>query len=347
MNKILPVAKQTMLVGLFSLPAYANPIEVKFINELLLEDLDGTGWAIELDLRMEMPASLDGWFLTTSTDTAYINQGLIPDSTGFIVLRSDSLQSELTLKSAGEAVTLFHGLGFYMDQIRYGDVVDFQVLAPFPGQSLSLRRDWQYYWCIYNTPTLGEENDIEGTRGTISGNVYSTSGSPLSDARIVVSNYLYWSPDTLLVEVDGEGHYSTETTARYTALNVHCDGFTSQNMLLQVWPDSTEVIEFSLSPLVDVDDNEHQIPEQLELMQNYPNPFNTSTIIRYGLPEAARVAIDVFKLDGSHVVNIFEGNMSAGSHEVSWNDGGVPSGIYVYIIQADDIKLSRKMILLK
>jgi len=346
MNRLLKLVKLSMLVCLFTLTGRANPIEVRFINEILLESLDGSGWAIELDFRIETPENLDGWFLTTSTDTAYINPGLVPDSSGFMVLRNDSLQSDLTLSSTGEAVTLFQDLEFYGDQVRYGNVPDFQISTPFPGQSLSLRRDWRHYWCIDNTPTLGAENDADGTIGTLSGNVYSASGIPLDGAWIVLE-YVPWSPDSQFVEVDDEGHYSIETTARYTALNIHSVGFTSQTMLLQVRPDSTEAIDFVLSPLVGVDDNELQIPEQLKLMQNYPNPFNASTRIEYGLPEATYVTIDVFNLDGSHVANVLGEKMSAGKHEILWNTGSVPSGIYVYTIQVGDIKLSRKMILLK
>jgi len=59
------------------------------------------------------------------------------------------------------------------------------------------------------------------------------------------------------------------------------------------------------------------------------------------------ISIDVFKLDGGHIANVLGKKMTAGNHEISWNAGSVPSGIYVYTIQAGEIKLSRKMILLK
>lgn len=339
-----------LLIGLCILMPWqviqSNPIEVKFISEVLLQGQDSGEWIIELDLRIDSPNNIDGWFLTTATDTAYMNPGLTPDSTGFLLIRRDSLQSELTLSGTGETITLFHEQGYYLDQVRFGDVIDAQISVPLPGQSMCLGHGWQYFWCIDNTPTLGEENDEDGTIGTISGYIYSSSGSPLADAWIVFE-YMPWGSDSLYVVADSEGLYVIENTAKHTDLFVNSPGFTSQLVELQVWPDSTGEMDFFLSPLVGIDDKELQVPEQLELMQNYPNPFNASTSIQFGLPSDGHVSIDVLKLDGGHIASMINENMPVGLHTVIWEAADTPSGVYFYKLQFGDKNISRKMILLK
>jgi hypothetical protein len=95
------------------------------------------------------------------------------------------------------------------------------------------------------------------------------------------------------------------------------------------------------------------VPAEFELLQNYPNPFNPETSIRYNLPAASNVKIEIYDLLGRRVrtlVNV--NNQVAGYHQALWNgrdDGGVPvaSGVYIYRITTNAQSLARKMILMK
>ncbi|MFO7889512.1 MAG: T9SS type A sorting domain-containing protein [bacterium] len=94
------------------------------------------------------------------------------------------------------------------------------------------------------------------------------------------------------------------------------------------------------------------VVQKFHLKQNYPNPFNPTTQIRYHLPEAAEVKVEVFNLMGSKVTTIFNGKQSAGVQTVSWHgndDTGksVSAGIYFYRVSTKNFSQTRKMILIK
>lgn len=90
----------------------------------------------------------------------------------------------------------------------------------------------------------------------------------------------------------------------------------------------------------------------LSLAQNRPNPFNPSTTIIFHLPEAARVALEVFDVNGRCVRVLRDCAMQRGEHSVEWDgrDGrgkALSSGVYFYRLTCGGEKISRKMVLLK
>ncbi len=84
-----------------------------------------------------------------------------------------------------------------------------------------------------------------------------------------------------------------------------------------------------------------------ELSQNYPNPFNSSTTISYSLPHASEVTLHVFDITGRVVSTLVEGAQAAGTHSVHFDAGTLPSGIYIYRLQAGSNSQGRKLILLR
>ncbi len=59
------------------------------------------------------------------------------------------------------------------------------------------------------------------------------------------------------------------------------------------------------------------IPRTFSLHPPYPNPFNASTTVRFGLPSADRVRLEVFDVIGRHVATLVDKDYSAGWHTVS------------------------------
>jgi arabinogalactan endo-1,4-beta-galactosidase len=91
----------------------------------------------------------------------------------------------------------------------------------------------------------------------------------------------------------------------------------------------------------------NEIPIKPTLNQNYPNPFNPHTVISYELVEASFITITVFSITGQKVKTLVQGAMPAGNHSVTFNAEALPSGIYIYQLDANGLMESRKMLLLK
>ena len=82
-------------------------------------------------------------------------------------------------------------------------------------------------------------------------------------------------------------------------------------------------------------------------MQNYPNPFNPSTKIKYDLPKAGKVKIEIFNILCQKIVTLLNKFIPAGTHEVEFTAKDLPSGVYMYRIEAGEFQEVKKMILLK
>ena len=96
---------------------------------------------------------------------------------------------------------------------------------------------------------------------------------------------------------------------------------------------------------VDVEPSEQ--PAGFDLSQNYPNPFNPTTTIRYTLDHSSHVKLDVFDMQGKKVQTLVDQLHADGSHEIQFDAGGLPSGTYVYRLQAGGSVQTKKMVLLR
>lgn len=103
----------------------------------------------------------------------------------------------------------------------------------------------------------------------------------------------------------------------------------------------------SVGSITGVDETQTQMPEKFALDQNYPNPFNPVTTISFNLPEAMDVSLEIFNILGQKVTTLVSAQMQSGHHSVKWNASNLPSGIYVYYLNAGKYSESKKMMLLK
>jgi hypothetical protein len=116
-----------------------------------------------------------------------------------------------------------------------------------------------------------------------------------------------------------------------------------------VYSDSFTVI-FDLSNLAI--SNESIIPEIFALRQNYPNPFNPVTTIAYDVPEMTSVRVDIYNILGQQVRTLINRSHEPGYYRIQWdgtNDYGevLPTGMYIYSIQASGFTSVKKLVLMK
>jgi hypothetical protein len=88
------------------------------------------------------------------------------------------------------------------------------------------------------------------------------------------------------------------------------------------------------------------------LAQNEPNPFNPETTIRYTMPAAGNVTINIYDAGGRLVRALENGVRDAGTHNVTWNgtdnnNAPVSSGVYFYRLTSGKFSETKKMTLLK
>jgi sugar lactone lactonase YvrE len=83
------------------------------------------------------------------------------------------------------------------------------------------------------------------------------------------------------------------------------------------------------------------------LEQNYPNPFNPTTKITYSVAQENQVVLKVYNLLGKEVATLVNEKKTPGFYELNFGGEKLPSGIYVYRLEAGSFSSSKKMILLK
>ncbi|HEX9975523.1 MAG TPA: glucoamylase family protein [bacterium] len=99
--------------------------------------------------------------------------------------------------------------------------------------------------------------------------------------------------------------------------------------------------------ITDVNGKPGKIERRFELEQNYPNPFNAETVIRFSLAETQSVTFEIYNLLGQKVLSIHtDKKMMAGKHKMTIKADDLPSGIYLYRLQAGDYVKNKKMILI-
>jgi hypothetical protein len=83
------------------------------------------------------------------------------------------------------------------------------------------------------------------------------------------------------------------------------------------------------------------------LGQNYPNPFNPATMIEFHVPSSSFVIVKVFDVFGKEVATPVQEQISEGRHRVKWNASGMPSGVYLYQIQAGAYSETKKLVIMR
>jgi hypothetical protein len=174
-----------------------------------------------------------------------------------------------------------------------------------------------------------------------------------------------------MVVYGGLIYYSTDNGNNWKYLS---NGLPNNNVFQSLFVNDSNIFvgsdfsgmwHYPLSQLITgVTNVKSKIPQGFELKQNYPNPFssrggsayggNPSTIISYQLPmislptgQAGFVTLKVYDVLGREVKILVNEYQTAGTHSLTFNANGLPSGIYFYRISAGSYSDTKKLVLLK
>ncbi len=107
-----------------------------------------------------------------------------------------------------------------------------------------------------------------------------------------------------------------------------------------------------LSPIVSVQTPVEPVVSRFELKPNFPNPFNGWTTLQFATPERMQITIVIYNILGEKIRTLTQRRYDPGQYTLQWDgttDAGkpAPSGIYIVVMQGNDVVRTQKMILLK
>jgi hypothetical protein len=138
----------------------------------------------------------------------------------------------------------------------------------------------------------------------------------------------------------------------YVSYDVDTIDSTSKEEQLS-WQAFVSVYEISQGPSsVEEKSRGTTMPSGFTLYPNYPNPFNPGTTIRFDLPKAALVRLSIYNLMGQENAVLVNEMRMGGAHEVLWDGcdsrhARVPSGVYLYRLEAAPHRATGKLLMLK
>ncbi len=170
---------------------------------------------------------------------------------------------------------------------------------------------------------------------------FSDHVSLWSDRGCLVDSLVYASVPPWPEKPAGEGYTLSLRSPEY------------DNALAESWAASSEIggspgrANFQAQTDAEAVEVPVELPTSHALHQNFPNPFVGTTTIGFELPTAGRVRVLVYNLLGDRVTELLSDYKPAGLHEVRFDGAGLASGLYVVVLEAEGVRLSRRMALLR
>ncbi len=164
----------------------------------------------------------------------------------------------------------------------------------------------------------------------------STNPPPLANFSLVAtlsSSTYEWIDNSFALNGPMKAHYYIKAKI----IPVLGPGFDS---------DASNIVTFSVCLYKESSKLLHSVQE-FNLGQNYPNPFNPATIIQFSIKNKSFASLKIYDILGNEVAVLIENLLEAGFHSIEFNASDLPSGIYMYRLQTDEISLTKKMIILR
>lgn len=191
---------------------------------------------------------------------------------------------------------------------------------------------------IFELKYKGEGDPADSTSWDliVAFDIFEYSGFSPDDNPTIEPRLFYGS---FAGDMDGNGKME------YVFVNYRTSFFTATNDTL--FPDDAYVWVIEKDAAPSNVNTGNMTPRNFELSQNFPNPFNPITRISYQLAREEFVSLKVYDVLGKEVSTLVSDKQGAGKYTVNFNASNLPSGLYLYRLEAGNYISSKKMILLK
>ena len=221
----------------------------------------------------------------------------------------------------------------------------FNVSSPYINEA-SWSNHIAVYVGSYSSRTICTEWGYPCSPGSKNGISYSY----IDYSPGLTSNYFYYYARGIATQLnswgmgsfywpglrDGDWYSMTQKSGSGSNISLSIPNASALINLKRSWGMTTSVERFSTD-----------LPTHFNLEQNYPNPFNPSTTISFSLPSKSFVSLKVFDTLGREVSTVISEELSAGTYSRQWTGADLPSGVYLYRLQAGSFTETRKLVLLK
>jgi hypothetical protein len=222
------------------------------------------------------------------------------------------------------------------DRVLTDTEIKMSMLKSFTGSESGLVGYWRFN---ENSGTIAYDQTTNANDGTFQGDVvWAESNAPVDPWVYIMEN-----PGTVGAES------SIEVKAYIDATKLKSGEYAANLVFASNDPDNPEetvLVTFSYVTGFDGPFS-GQLPATFALHQNYPNPFNPRTMINYQLPMISDVELSIYNLLGQKIATLISQRQSAGTYQIEWDAGSMASGVYYYIIRANEFHDVKKMILVR
>lgn len=177
----------------------------------------------------------------------------------------------------------------------------------------------------------------------------SNAGTAILEVSAVSSDNPRFVPGRSVFQLAAAGNDSLSVT--FSPVSVGPDSATLTFTTDDPYTPHTLRVRGNAQQLLGVDD---QRPAAFALSQNSPNPFSGLTRIRFALPVATPVRVELFDLQGHRVATLVDGEKSAGWHTVDVGPGardasgrpigGMRSGVYFYRLVTPEFTATKRLL---
>jgi len=146
--------------------------------------------------------------------------------------------------------------------------------------------------------------------------------------------------------------FSIQLTEKSMVSDYRTEG--NSTTLMIVNPESGDLFtaegNFTIETVIAAANGEYidiSIPAEFSVSNAYPNPFNPSTSLNLVLDADANVTVKVFNVMGQLVDVVTDGQMTVGTHAITWDASQVASGVYFINTEIGSTLNRQKVMLLK